>query len=408
MLDVIVIGGGAAGLTAAIRSASLGAHTLLLERGPRAGRKLLLTGGGRCNLALDRDAAAFVRDCGPQARFLHNAIGRFDCAATRAWFGELGLATIREPDGRCFPASGRALDVLRVLESGLARTRVQVAYEVRVTRISRVGASFQVQAGTTSHEARSVILATGGLSYPDTGSSGDGYGIAAALSHRVVGQVPGEVPLVAGPAWIRELSGLGLEDVVARFVQGKRSVEVRGALLFTHFGVSGPAVLDGSRLVARWFGGGPVALMLDLVPDISLEELDRDLELSAASGERRSVRTMLRHHLPERLANGIVANVLSGGDARVAGLPARSRRELAMSLKGLALTVTGTRGFAEAVVTIGGVDTSQVHPVTLESRLVPGLHFAGELLDVDGPRGGYNLQIAWSTGFAAGTHAAGK
>ena len=264
MHDVIVIGGGAAGLAAAVRAASLGASTLLLERGPRAGRKLLLTGGGRCNLTCDRDAASFVRDCGPSARFLHNAVGRFDPAATRAWFADLGVPTVREPDGRCFPASGRSLDVLAALERAAHRAGAGMAFESRVSAIAPVPGGFRVETGRACHDARTVVLASGGRSFPGTGSSGDGYDLAASLGHRMVAPRPGEVPLVCGPRWLHDLSGLGLPDVGARFAQGRRAVRLRGGILFTHFGVSGPVVLDGSRLVAHWFDDGPVTLALDL------------------------------------------------------------------------------------------------------------------------------------------------
>lgn len=408
MVDVIVIGGGAAGLAAAIRAATLHASTLLLERGPRAGRKLLLTGGGRCNLTVDRDAASFVADCGPAMRFLHNAIGRFDPSATRAWLKDLGVPTVREADGRCFPASGHALDVLRALEAAAHRAGVRTLCESRVTGVRPCGGTLRVEVSGTAHEARAVVLATGGRSYPRTGSSGDGCDLAAALGHRIVPPRPGEVPLLCGPRWIHDLSGLGLEDVAARFVQGKRSVEARGALLFTHFGVSGPAVLDGSRLVARWFDDGPVLLRVDLVPSRTAADLDADLAAAASAEGGRTLKSLLRAFVPDRLAAGLAIALLPKGDGPVARLPAAKRRAAAALLKGLELRVTGTRGFDEAVVTVGGVDTSEVHPATMESRIVPGLHFAGEVLDVDGPRGGYNLQIAFSTGHAAGTHAARK
>lgn len=408
MPDVVVIGGGAAGMTAAIRAASLGATTVLLERGGRSGRKLLLTGGGRCNLTVDRDAASFVRDCGPGARFLHNAVGRLDPAATRAWFNDLGVPTLREADGRCFPVSGRALDVLRALEAAARRHGVQVVLDARVSAIRPAAGGLQVCVGATVHEARAVILATGGRSYPETGSSGDGYDLASALSHHVVPPRPGEVPLIATPAWVRDLAGVAFDEVRARFVQGQRSVDVAGALLLTHFGVSGPVALDGSRLVCRWLDQGPVDLRIDFVPGRSEADLDRDLARAAESEGSRHLKTLLKAYVPERFAARLAARVLPEGDGPVARLPAARRREAASILKGLALQVTGTRGFREAVVTLGGVDVSEVNPGTMESRIVPGLHFAGEVLDVDGPRGGYNLQIAWSTGFAAGTHAADR
>ena len=402
--DVIVVGGGAAGLMAAGSAAETGARVTLLERMDRPGRKLLVTGNGRCNLTHACSARAFVEACGPGGRFLHNALARFDCAAAIAFFERRGLRVRREADGRCFPATDRSADVLGAL-AGLARDGgVRIEVDARVVAIRPGEGGFRVSTARGEFEARSVVLATGGRSYPATGSSGDGYALAQVLGHRVVTTRPSEVPLVAGPGWVRALAGLSLPDAGVRVTQGRKVAKLRGAVLFTHFGVSGPAVLDASRSVTHWLDQGPVNLELDLAPDDALSDVEAWLERAAAAGQK-AVRTLLRERMPERLSEA-VAERAGASVGAASSLPAAVRREVARCVKAVSLSVTGTRGFEEAVVTAGGIDTRDVDPRTLESRRVPGLHFAGEVLDLDGPRGGYNLQIAWSTGRAAGSHAA--
>ena len=403
--DVVVVGGGAAGLMAAGSAAEAGARVVLLERMDRPGRKLLVSGNGRCNLTHACNARAFVEACGPSGRFLHNALARFDCDAAIAFFEGRGLRVRREADGRCFPATDRSADVLGAL-AGLARDGgVRIEVGARVTAITRGEGGFRIATARGEFEARSVVVATGGRSYPATGSSGDGYALAQALGHRIVPTRPSEVPLVAGPAWVRGLAGLSLPDAGVRVAQGRRSARLRGAVLFTHFGVSGPAVLDASRFVTHWLDAGPVTLELDLAPDEAARDVDDWLERAAAGG-KKALRTVLRERMPERLAEA-VGELAGAAGGPASSLSAAVRHEAARRVKALTLDVTGTRGFEEAVVTAGGIDTRDVDPRTLESRRVPGLHFAGEVLDLDGPRGGYNLQIAWSTGRAAGSHAAG-
>jgi hypothetical protein len=400
-IDVVVVGGGPAGLVASIQAASAGRQVVLLERTPRCGRKLLLTGNGRCNLTVDRSARDFVADCGDGGRFLHNAVSRFDPDATRAFFASLGVPVVREPDGRCFPASGRAADVRDALLRRARAAGVQVVGASRVRAIEAHAGGLRVASDRGVVVTAGVVLATGGRSVPGTGSSGDGYDLARALGHRVVAPRPGEVPLVAGPSWIRELAGLALPDAAIEAVHGGQRARTRGAVLFAHFGLTGPAVLDVSRQLTRWLDDGPVELRVDLVPDVAAADLDR--ELADAAG-RRGLRAAMRDRVPDRLALALAVRARPGDPS---GPPSAAERRAAVAaLKGLALKVTGTRGWDEAVVTVGGIDTAEVDPRTLASRLVPGLHFAGEVLDLDGPRGGYNLQIAWSTGWVAGLAAA--
>lgn len=415
MDDVIVIGGGPAGLMAAIAAGEAGARVRVLERMPLPGRKLLLTGGTRCNLTHDVDARGFVAACGPGARFLHNALGRLDPPATRALFERLGVRIRKEPDGRCFPASGKATDVLDAMLKRLHELHVPVKTEVRVVEIRLEDAAgrpegrywpFHVLAeGGGDFPCRRVVIATGGLSVPETGSSGDGHALARALGHRVVPARPGEVGLTVEASGVRALAGLSVDDVVVTARQAGRSAQVRGAILFTHYGVSGPAILDVSRLIAQWQGPTRCDLAVDLVPDQSPDALDGALAAAFSAYGARSPVRIVSTWVPERLAE-LVVRIANLTDETAARVSAAERRRLASVMKALPIQATGNRGFAEAVVTIGGVELRDIDPKTMESRIVPGVSFAGEVLDLDGPRGGFNLQIAWSTGWAAGVAAA--
>jgi len=417
MDDVVVVGAGPAGLVAALAAGEAGARVRVLERMALPGRKLLLTGGARCNLTHDVDARGFVQACGPGARFLHNALGRLDPEATRRLFDRLGVRIRREADGRCFPASERATDVLDALLARLHALHVPVRTGARVTGIRVEDAAgrpegrywpLHVQTESAGEfPCRRVVLATGGMSYPETGSSGDGHALARALGHRVVPARPAEVGLTVESAAVRALAGVSVDDAVVTARQGGHADVARGALLFTHYGLSGPAILDVSRLVAHRQGPLRFDLAVDLLPDRSPEALDAVLASAFAAHGARTPARIVGEWLPERLAELAVASArLADGPA--ARVPAAARRRLAATLKSFPIAVTGTRGFAEAVVTVGGVDLRDVDPKTMQSRRVPGIHFAGELLDLDGPRGGFNLQIAWSTGWVAGLAAAAR
>ncbi len=416
MDDVVVVGAGPAGLSAAIAAGEAGARVRVLDRMQSPGKKLLLTGGGRCNLTHDIDARGFVEICGRDARFLHNALARLDPAATRVLFERLGVRIRREPDGRCFPASGKATDVLEAMLARLHALHIPVrtgAYvtEVRIEEAAgrAPGRFWPLHVVTDSageFPCKRVVLATGGMSYPETGSSGEGHAVARLLGHRLIPARPGEVGLTVESAGVRALAGIAVEDAIVTARSGNQVDVARGAVLFTHFGLSGPAVLDVSRLVARRRGPLRFNVLIDLLPNRTVEAVDADLASAFAESGGRSPARIVVAWLPERLADlaVLLANLPQGTAARV---PAAARRRLAGTLKALPVEVTGTRGFAEAVVTVGGVDLRDVDPKTMQSRIVPGVYFAGELLDLDGPRGGFNLQIAWSTGWAAGLAAAG-
>jgi predicted Rossmann fold flavoprotein len=433
--DVIVLGAGAAGLVAATRAAECGARVLLAEKNRRPGVKILVSGGTRCNITnarglrgldvvsgpidplYDRAQSRGIRSIqqafGDSGAFLVSAMRRLDVDATVRMFEELRVATKIEANGKIFPVSDRATDVLGALVRRLERSGAALRCLSPVFRIERSDAEpgrdsgFTVALPDSTVTARRVIVAVGGASYPGCGTTGDGYGVARCFGHSIVEPRPALVPLRVGADWVRGLSGLSIPDVVASVHSRNEELleQRREALLFAHFGLSGPAVLDVSRAAARRVDCEPLSLRLDLVPELARDELDRRVQSSARHG-RRTLVTLLPDQLPRRLAECLVSVALIPANRMGPDLSRDERQRLLTAIKGLALPIEGTLGFEKAEVTSGGVALEEVDPRTLESRLVPGLHFAGEILDLDGSIGGYNFQAAWSTGWLAGETAA--
>ncbi len=433
--DVAVLGAGAAGLIAAARAAECGARVVLLEKNRRAGVKILISGGTRCNITnarglrrleavggpidpaydpgLCRGARAIQQAFGASGGFLGPSLRRLDVDATVHLFEEAGVVTKVEGNGKVFPASDRAVDVLEALLRRLDRSAATLrclSPVAAIDSIEGVGgapAGFAVRLPDSTVTARRVIVTVGGRSYPGCGTAGDGYEIARRLGHAIVETRPALVPIRVVPDWVADLRGVTLPDVVASIhaADGGLLQERRESVLFAHFGLTGPAILDVSRAVARSDDPGRLALRLDLLPGASREELDRSLQSLSRQG-RRPIMSLVAESIPRRLAEALIA---ASGIPRGRMSPELSREErhrLVAAIKGLSLPIRGTLGFEKAEVTSGGVSLEQVDPRTLESRLVPGLHFAGEVLDLDGLIGGYNFQAAWSTGWLAGETAA--
>lgn len=425
--DVAILGAGAAGLCAAIRAAERGRSVVLLEKNRRPGVKILMSGGTRCNMTNARGlrnlrvisgpidplynpaeaqgARSIQQAFGAEGKFLGPALKSLSVERSVELFENEGVATKVEGNGKVFPLSDRAVDVVNALVARLSRTAAEVRLNSGVIEVLAQpdGSGFTVRTADAMVSATRVIVAVGGQSYPGAGTCGDGYGVARGFGHSIVEPRPALVPIRVKPDWVPDLKGVTLPDVVAsiRSNGGPALLERREALLFAHFGLTGPAILDVSRAVARHDGSNPLDLALDLVPDTKAEELDKYFQAAGRSG-RRSVATLMPESLPKRLAEAVML---------AAGLPvgrlgpdlARDeRRHLVASLKSLRLPVAGTLGFAKAEVTSGGVALDEVDSKTLESRRQPGLHFAGEVLDLDGLIGGYNFQGAWSMGWLAG------
>lgn len=402
---VIVVGAGAAGLMAAGRAAENGCEVHLYEKNNRIGKKILITGKGRCNVTNDSDVEELLENIPGNPYFLYSAFYRLDSAALQAFFAGLGLELKVERGKRVFPVSDRSLDVVLALEKYVTQNGVHLHLESAVERVlTAEGAAIGVrlQNGKEIHADR-VIVATGGLSYPGTGSTGDGYRFAKAAGHRVTKLYPSLVPLKTAEAWSHELMGLSLRNIAITIVnqKGKKVYTDFGEMLFTHFGVSGPVILSASRHILLTMEEG-YRLLIDLKPAMEEKKLDARLLRDFEKYANRDFANALDDLLPKRLIPVLIA--LSGIDPRkkVNSITREERRRLCSLLKALPLTITGTAGYGEAVVTCGGVDVDEIDPATMESKRMRHLYFAGEVLDVDAYTGGFNLQIAFSTGYAAG------
>ena len=395
---------------AAGQAAELGANVLLLEKMNRPARKLRITGKGRCNLTNVAPLADFIAHF-PNGRFLRQAFSRFFTPDLVAFFQGLGLPTVTERGGRVFPISEKAQDVVDALTRWVRRRGVTLRTESPVERlVIEGGRVIGVQvSGEQDHRADAVIIATGGASYPGTGSTGDGYRLAKAVGHTIVPIRPALVPLETGGDVAPRLQGLSLRNVTARLlVEGKKPAELFGEMLFTHFGVSGPIILSLSRqAVDALHQGQRVTLSIDLKPALDERKLDGRLLRDLDTHGKRQFRTLLKGLLPQKLIPICIEQTSISPDKPAHQITARERGRLRVWLKDFRLGVTGHRPLAEAIITAGGVDVREIDPRSMGSRLVEGLYFAGEVLDVDADTGGYNLQAAFSTGWLAGRSAAG-
>jgi len=403
-IPVAVVGGGAAGLMAAIAAAQHGAQVTLLEGSPRLGTKILMSGGTRCNVTHDFVSADDYY--GGSRNVVARLLREFSHEDTARFFGvDLGVALKREDTGKIFPASDDAQTVLDALLRRAGELGVVILTGRRVTALTRSPDGFILTAAAGEIEARRVILTTGGLSFPGTGSDGTGYVLAQSLGHTLTPTTPALTPLLARAGGMHErLRGVTLDVALTVRVSGKKAWQGTGSFLFTHFGYSGPVVLDASRHVAR--AEGPVTVFASFLPAQSAEAFEAELLAEAGHEPRRSALNALKARLPESLAWELVTFAAVPPDRALGQLRRDERRALAHAVCEYELPVTGVMGYKKAEVTAGGVPLSEVDPRTMESRLAPGLHLAGEILDVDGKLGGYNFQFAWSTGYLAGRSAA--
>jgi len=396
----------------AIFAAQAGAKTVVIEKNVTAGRKLLLTGGGRCNLTHSGSVDNFVREYGRCGRFLRHCLYEFSPDATREFFSELGVPTKVDEDGCVFPASERAGDVREALLNRCQKLGVQFIFGRGVERIEKRADGFAVSAGKEVLKTQKLIIATGGASYPTTGSTGDGYKLAKSLGHTIIEPKPALVPLVAKESWLGELAGASLGNVkISATVEGKKIITT-GPIVFTQDGIGGPAVLDLSRLLADYLPAsaslgeaGPakklIGIAVDVVPAMNETKLEEYLIGQLSQHSRKIIINVLFDLVPKKLA-GLLCRLAGIADTTGSQLKKEERRKVIRLLKKLPLSITAARPIDEATITRGGISTAEIDSKTMQSKICPGLYFAGEVLDIDGPCGGYNLQICWSTAALAG------
>ncbi len=404
--DVIVVGAGAAGLVAAFRAAERGRNTLLLEKNRKPGVKILMSGGTRCNITQATDNRGIVAAYGPPGKFLHSALAALSVEQTIAIFEAEGVATKVEETGKIFPVSNRAGDVLAALLNRLNRSGAQLALGEPLLDLERGASRFLVKSPSRILAAERVILTTGGQSYPGSGTTGDGYRVAAKFGHTIIPPRPALVPLTTNASWVAELRGITLADVSVNIASaGTRQILAtrRGSLLFAHFGLSGPVVLDVSRVVSGHPEPSSLLLEVDLVAARSEQHVDEWLRQESLASGKKQLAAVMAEAMPRRLAETLLRLAELDPERRAAGLSKPDRAHLVRLSKHLPIPLTGTLGFKKAEVTAGGVALAEVDSRTMQSKLVPNLFLAGEILDLDGPIGGYNFQAAWSTGWLAGS-----
>lgn len=409
MSKVIVIGGGPAGMMAAYAAAESGHAVTLLEQNEKLGKKLFITGKGRCNLTNASDMEQLFANVVSNRKFLYSAFYSYDNEQAISFFESHGMPTKTERGNRVFPVSDHSSDVIAALSAALRGQHVEVLLHTKVKRLLLEKREEEKRvtgvelADHTKMHADAVIVATGGISYPSTGATGDGYRMAEESGHKMVSPTPALVPMETKEPWVRDLQGLSLRNVRMSVTRGKKKLyEDFGEMLFTHFGVSGPLVLSASGCIPAKAFDQELSMTIDLKPALDVEQLDHRILREFDEMKNKQFKNSLGHLLPAKMIPIMIA--LSGidPDTKVNEISREQRQNLLHLFKNMPLTITGLRDFKEAIITKGGVSVKDINPSTMESKLVQGLYFCGEVLDLDALTGGYNLQIAWSTGHLAG------
>lgn len=407
---IIVIGGGAAGMAAAVAAASCGCDVSILEKNEKLGKKIYITGKGRCNVTNDCDMDRLFESVVTNSRFLYSAFYGFTNRDVMEFLEKAGCRLKTERGGRVFPVSDKASDVTAALTRRLREMEVEIRLREGVESLWLEDGRIRgviLEHRRKKEEADAVIVATGGLSYPTTGSTGDGYRFAREAGHGVTEVSPALVPFETAEDEVKELQGLALKNVEASVSDGKRELYREfGEMLFTHFGVSGPVLLSASSYAAKQLKKKTLTLSIDLKPALTAEQLDARILRDFEAAKNKQLQNALNQLLPSRLIPVIIRRSGISPEKKVNEITREERHGLCGALKHFTLTLTGLRGFNEAIITQGGVQVKEVNPSTMESKKVKGLYFAGEVLDLDAVTGGFNLQIAWSTGVLAGRSAA--
>lgn len=404
MSKVIIIGGGAAGMMAAISAANCGHTVDLYEKNEKLGKKIYITGKGRCNVTNACDTEELFGKIVTNRKFMYSAIYSYDNNAVQSFFEGEGCPLKIERGNRVFPVSDKSYDIINALERGMKRAGVNIHLNNEVTDILVKDKSVQgIEVNGRKVFCDSVIVATGGYSYPTTGSTGAGHTMAKRIGHKITKCVPALVPFIAKEEWVKELQGLSLRNAGVTIYDGNKAVyEDFGELLFTHFGVSGPTVLSASSYVIDIIRQRELRLVIDLKPALSMEQLDERVLKDFEEAKNKNFANSLDKLFPKSLIPIMLMRSGIESDRKVNEIRKEERKNFIRLIKNFDLTLTGLRGFNEAIITHGGIEVKEVDPGTMESKIINNLHFAGEILDVDAVTGGYNLQIAWSTGFLAG------
>ena len=406
MKKIIVIGAGPAGMMAAIKAAENGADVTILEKMKRPGKKMLITGKGRCNITNAATIPEIIKNIHGNGKFLNSSLRAYDNEDVIYFFESQGVPTKVERGQRVFPVSDKAQDVVDAMVHKLHELGVKIETDSPVAEILAQDGSVKAVklSSGASMKADAVILCTGGASYPGTGSTGDGYKMAAKLGHTLVDIRPSLVPLETEEDWVKSVQGLSLRNVKATLlVDGEKKTDMFGEMMFTHFGVTGPIILSLSRAATEALQADSfVELELNLKPALAEEVLDARLQRDFAKYQRKQLVNAMVDLLPHKLIEPVLDAAFLAPDKPVHQVTAEERHRLGQTLQHLPLTITQARPIAEAIVTAGGISVKEINPKTMESKLVKGLYFAGEVVDVDAYTGGYNLQAAFSMGAAAG------
>ncbi|MEE1029214.1 MAG: NAD(P)/FAD-dependent oxidoreductase [Agathobacter sp.] len=405
MSKVVVIGGGAAGSYAAITAAKNGHDVTLVEKNEKIGKKIYITGKGRCNLTNASDMEVLFSNVMSNRKFLYSAFYACDNSSVIDFFETNGMATKIERGNRVFPVSDHSSDVISTLTKALRKENVRLLFNTSVKNIliEDNAACGVVLSDNTKLKADSVIVATGGLSYKSTGSTGEGHQMAKKLGHKIVECTPALVPFNIKESWVKELQGLSLKNTAIMIYKEKKKVyEDFGEMLFTHFGVSGPMILSASASIKPALFKENLKLVIDLKPALTSEQLDKRILRDFDEEKNKQFKNSIGKLLPQKLVPVIIELSKINPDKKVNEVSKEERLLLVNLIKNLTVTVEGLRDWNEAIITKGGVSVKEVNPSTMESKLINNLYFAGEVLDLDAMTGGYNLQIAWSTGYLAG------
>ena len=409
-MKIVIIGGGPAGMMAAITAAKAGADVVLLEKNEKTGKKLFITGKGRCNVTNACDTENLFANVMEHSKFLYSAVYGYDNQAVMQFFEEAGCHLKTERGQRVFPESDHSSDILRALDREMQKAGVKIRLNSEVEEVLIDNEKKQIL-GVTLHNrekimADRVIIATGGISYVLTGSTGDGYRFAREAGHSITKLSPALVPFNIEENWCKQLQGLSLRNVEASIaVEGRNIYSDFGEMLFTHYGVSGPLMLSGSSYYVHKAGNRPAKLYIDLKPALTQEQLDKRILREFDANRNKQFKNAIATLFPAKMQNIMPMLAQIDPEKKVNEITKEERERFLYTIKHLELTITGVRDYNEAIITKGGVKLSEVNPSTMESKIIKGLYFAGEVLDLDALTGGYNLQIAWSTGHLAGESA---